>query len=71
LKSYGKLVAEIFNGSVSLTPGDDNYYYSTWSSTVVVDTIGSDRTECSNSFSIGLKGFEVRVSNAAVDMTNA
>ena len=59
------------NGSASLVPGGDNYYRPTEIRRLAIDVLGLNPTECSNDTSIGFAGFEKRIQNIAVSMSNA
>ncbi|KAF2727672.1 hypothetical protein EJ04DRAFT_581854 [Polyplosphaeria fusca] len=60
----------MFNGSGSFWPGGDNYYSGRWVPIVALDVMGPDPTKCDTSPSIGMTGFQRRVDNIAMSITN-
>lgn len=64
-------LATSFNMSASFFPGGDNYLDgSMFASSLIGEIIGPDPLKCPNSTENGFKGFENRMHNIAVSMTN-
>jgi hypothetical protein len=66
-----RVLSKIFTSFASLTPGGDSYYYGDWLEPIALDIMGPDPMYCYNSTDLGIAGFEKRMSNVAVAISNA
>ena len=65
-------IATSFNFSASFRPGGDNYLYgSMFASNFVSEVLGPEPLLCPNSTEYGIHGFDKRIANVAVGMTNS
>ena len=70
MEAIGARLRTVFNGTASLKFGGDNYYTSPSSLTVVGDMYGPNPIDCSLDPGLGIHGFEKRLSNVAISLTN-
>lgn len=64
-------IATSFNFSASFRPGGDNYLYgSMFASNFVSEVLGPEPLVCPNSTEYGIHGFDKRIANVAIGMTN-
>ena len=70
MQATGARLRTVFNGTASLKYGGDNYYTSSSMLTVVGDIYGPDPIDCSLEPGLGIQGFERRLSDVAISLTN-
>lgn len=70
MEAIGARLRTVFNGTASLKFGGDNYYTSPSILTVVGDMYGPNPIDCSLDPGLGIHGFEKRLSNVAISLTN-
>jgi hypothetical protein len=59
-----------FNGSTNLEPGGDNYWDNDIQASIAQDIYGPDPALCTLGSNVGFGGFQSRLNNVSVSLTN-